>query len=84
MLSRQNNPFGHEITRVSDVVYGPKYGMALTMDVWKPTRQNGVGVIFVISGAFKSGISMVDSGFFAAAMPVLLVRSRTLAHGKLT
>jgi acetyl esterase/lipase len=51
-------------TRVRDVVYGRKFGMALTMDVWKPPNQNGIGVIFVVSGAFKSGIDMVDSGFF--------------------
>jgi len=50
--------------RVRDVVYGRKSGMALTMDVWKPAKQNGIGVIFIVSGAFKSGIDMVDSGFF--------------------
>jgi acetyl esterase/lipase len=50
--------------RVRDVVYGRKFGMALTMDVWKPAKQNGTGVIFMVSGAFNSGIDMVDSGFF--------------------
>jgi acetyl esterase/lipase len=51
-------------TRTRDIVYGRKFGMALTMDLWKPPRQNGAGVIFLVSGAFKSGIDMVDSGFF--------------------
>lgn len=53
-----------ENTRVRDVVYGRKFGMALTMDVWRPAKQNGSGAIFMVSGAFKSGIEMVDSGFF--------------------
>ncbi len=38
--------------------------MALTMDVWKPPKQNGIGVIFIVSGGFKSGINLVDSGPF--------------------
>ena len=41
--------------RVSpDVIYGYKDGMALTMDVFKPERPNGAGVIFVNSGGFIS------------------------------
>jgi acetyl esterase/lipase len=51
-------------TRTRDVVYGRKFGLALTLDVWKPEEQNGTGVVFVVSGAFNSGIEMVDSGFF--------------------
>ena len=50
--------------RAHDVVYGPKFGIALTMDVWKPAKQNGSGVIFIVSGGFKSGIDLVDSGPF--------------------
>jgi acetyl esterase/lipase len=53
-----------ENRRIRDVVYGRKFGMALTLDVWKPGKQNGSGVIFLVSGAFRSGIDMVDSGFF--------------------
>src|SRR5262245_29939600 len=56
--------FAQELVRIRDVVYGRKFGMALTMDVWKPGKQNGRGVIFMVSGAFQSGIDMVDSGFF--------------------
>ena len=32
--------------------------MALTVNVWKPARQNGSGVIFIVSGRFKSGIDL--------------------------
>ena len=34
------------------------------MDVRKPAKQNGSGVIFIVSGGFKSGIDLVDSGPF--------------------
>src|SRR5215203_2344527 len=50
--------------RVRDVVYGRKFGMALTMDVWKPAKRNGTAVLFVVSGAFKSDINMVGPDFF--------------------
>lgn len=63
-LTGESRAFAQETTRVRDIVYGRKFGLALTMDVWKPRKQNGCGVIFVVSGAFKSGIDMVDSGFF--------------------
>ena len=64
LLAGASRAFAQGTTRTRDVVYGRKFGMALTMDVWKPGKQNGSGVIFIISGAFQSGIEMVDSGFF--------------------
>jgi acetyl esterase/lipase len=64
LLPGVGRAFAQENTRLRDVVYGRKFGMALTMDVLKPRKQNGGGVIFVVSGAFQSGIDMVDSGFF--------------------
>jgi len=41
-------------TRVSDVVYGKKLGVALTMDVFKPERPNGIGALFMVSGGWVS------------------------------
>ncbi len=42
-------------TRIeTDVVYGHKYGMALTMDVFQPGQPNGVGVLFMMSGGWFS------------------------------
>jgi acetyl esterase/lipase len=64
VLAGANRASAPENTRLRDVVYGRKFGMALTMDVWRPAKPNGCGVIFMVSGAFKSGIDMVDSGFF--------------------
>ena len=41
--------------RKQDVIYGRKFGTALTMDVFTPMREaKGVGVIVVISGGFFS------------------------------
>lgn len=41
-----------------DVVYGQKEGMALTFDVLQPEKnQNGLGIILVSSGSWKSGKS---------------------------
>lgn len=42
--------------RKVDVVYGRKYGTALTMDVFTPkSRPNGIGIIWVVSGGWFSG-----------------------------
>lgn len=41
--------------RTPDVIYGRKYGMALTMDVFTPkSNANGAAVIFVVSGGWVS------------------------------
>ncbi|WP_298867601.1 alpha/beta hydrolase [uncultured Gimesia sp.] len=38
-----------------DVVYGHKYGMALTFDVYRPQEKpNGAGVLFMVSGGWHS------------------------------
>jgi len=42
-------------TRAEDVIYGRKYGTALTMDVFTPTQTyNGAAVIWVVSGGWIS------------------------------
>jgi acetyl esterase/lipase len=41
--------------RKQDVIYGRKFGTALTMDVFTPTKNaNGIGVVLVVSGGFMS------------------------------
>ncbi len=38
-----------------DVVYGHKFGLALTMDVYQPAKNsNGAGVLFMVSGGWYS------------------------------
>jgi acetyl esterase/lipase len=42
-------------TRKEDVIYGRKYGLAMTMDVFTPTgTKNGAGVVFCVSGGWFS------------------------------
>lgn len=42
-------------TRTRDVIYGRKFGMALTMDVFTPkSGANGAAIIFVVSGGWVS------------------------------
>lgn len=43
-----------EIQITPDVVYGHKYGMALTFDVFQPKKQNGAGIILINSGGWFS------------------------------
>jgi acetyl esterase/lipase len=44
-----------EYTRTEDVIYGRKYGLAMTMDVFTPkTNANGLGIIFCVSGGWVS------------------------------
>lgn len=43
----------YEIT--PDLVYGHKAGMALTMDMIRPSEQNGAAVMFMMSGGWHSG-----------------------------
>jgi dienelactone hydrolase len=44
-----------EKTRITpDVVYGHKFGMALTFDMFQPQNQNGAAVIFINSGGWRA------------------------------
>jgi acetyl esterase/lipase len=44
-----------EATRTDDVIYGRKFGLAMTMDVFTPKEKaNGKGIIFCVSGGWVS------------------------------
>jgi acetyl esterase/lipase len=48
-------------TRQQDVVYGRKFGVALTMDVFTPkANANGAAAIFVVSGGWFSAHEFLD------------------------
>jgi acetyl esterase/lipase len=56
-MAREESPTS---VQTEDVIYGRKYGMALTMDVFAPkSTPNGRGVIFVVSGGFVSSKDMI-------------------------
>lgn len=68
-------------TRQEDLIYGRKFGMALTLDAFTPKQNaNGAGVIFAVSGAWFSSHEAINVGFFQ----VLLDRGYTVfavVHG---
>lgn len=47
--------FHPSYTRTDDVVYGQRHGKDLTIDIVKPAHPNGLGVLFLQSGGWKSG-----------------------------
>jgi acetyl esterase/lipase len=49
--------------RTQDVIYGRKWGMALTLDVFRPAKPNGAAVIFCVSGGWFSAHEAVNVAF---------------------
>ncbi len=72
---------GADFTRKEDVVYGRKYGTALTMDVFTPKQNaNGAAVVWVISGGWFSAHEAINP----APVEELLKRGYTVfavVHG---
>ena len=65
-------------TRTEDVIYGRKFGTALTMDVFTPEeeRQRPAAVILVVSGGWFSSHEAISPGFVDAAARPRLHRLR--------
>lgn len=53
-------------TRTEDVVYGRKFGVALTLDVLQPGKPNGYGIIHMVSGGWVSDHNRINPVGFAA------------------
>jgi acetyl esterase/lipase len=50
--------------RQQDVIYGRKFGTALTFDIFRPAKDaNGLGVVFVVSGGWYSNHDNINLGF---------------------
>ncbi len=49
-----------EFKRTEDVIYGRKFGTALTLDVFQPEKPNGAGIIFAVSGGWFSSHENID------------------------
>ena len=65
------SPFGWfearaEFKRTEDVIYGRKFGTALTLDVFQPEKTNGCGILVMISGGWFSDHEAVNPTFFKA------------------
>jgi acetyl esterase/lipase len=55
---RQGAPEQSQPSVTTDVVYGHKDGLALTLDVYRPAQPNGAGVISIVSGGWQSSVEM--------------------------
>ena len=56
-----NPVLADDVNTTPDVVYGHKYGLALTFDVFTPAENaNGAGVLFMVSGGWYSRWSPPD------------------------
>ncbi|WAC19129.1 alpha/beta hydrolase [Luteolibacter sp. SL250] len=53
--------------RIRDVIYTKHDGVALTMDIYKPEKPNGAGIIKIISGGWKSNHLQINDGGWPAA-----------------
>ncbi|MBI3414433.1 MAG: alpha/beta hydrolase [Verrucomicrobia bacterium] len=51
-------------TRTEDVIYGRKFGTALTLDVFQPEKTNGHGIFFMVSGGFFSSHEGINANFY--------------------
>jgi hypothetical protein len=45
---------------LTDVIYGHKMGVALTMDVFEPANPNGIGVLWMVSGGWSSNYDNIN------------------------
>ncbi len=54
------------VERTEDVIYGRKFGVALTMDVFKPAKPNGKAIIFIVSGGWYSAHSAISPPMYAS------------------
>ncbi|CAN5786270.1 alpha/beta hydrolase [soil metagenome] len=56
-----------DIEHISDLIYTKHDGVALTMDVFKPAKANGAGIIKIISGGWKSNHNQINDGGWTKA-----------------
>jgi acetyl esterase/lipase len=72
-------------TRAADVIYGRKFGTALTMDVFTPKKDaNGAAIVLVVSGGWVSDNQSINSALFGIFLGELLGRGYTVfavVHG---
>jgi acetyl esterase/lipase len=70
--------------RQSDVVYGRKSGMALTMEILTPATRNGIGVLWVVSSSGRSSRDQTLQDSFERRIAPLVQRGYTvfaIIHG---
>lgn len=66
--------------RTQDVIYGRKFGTALTLDVFTPSTTNGLGILCIVSSGYGSLHEAIHADYYRA----LLTRGYTvfaIVHG---
>ncbi len=53
-----------DFKRTEDVIYGRKFGTALTLDVFQPSKTNGLGIILMVSGGWFSAHEVITPDLF--------------------
>jgi acetyl esterase/lipase len=53
-----------DVKRTEDIIYGRKFGVALTMDVFQPSKPNGYGVVWMVSGGFFSSKEAINGASY--------------------
>jgi acetyl esterase/lipase len=56
----------NDYKRIQDVIYGRKFGMALTMDVFRPNHPNGYAIVSVVSGGWFSAHEAINAMVYQA------------------
>src|SRR3954454_23569185 len=54
---------GEAPSRKEDVIYGRKFGTALTLDVFSPKEKNGYGLVWAVSGGWVSSHAEINKAF---------------------
>ena len=83
MIRPPGNPAGAqtgsaEYSRQSDVIYGRRFGLALTMEVFTPAKPNRLGVLWVVSSSGKSSREQTLQPSFERRLSPLLTHGYTV------
>lgn len=68
----------------TEIIYGRKSGVALTLDVIQPAKRNGYGVLYMVSGGFFSSHEAIAGALQGGLLSPLLDRGYTVfavVHG---
>ena len=57
--------YNQDMDVFTDVVYGHKHALAMTLDIIQPKKGNGAGVVWIVSGAWHSGLFPPQAAFSA-------------------
>jgi acetyl esterase/lipase len=72
----QNYPIDY--TRQTDIIYGRRFGLALTLDVFSPPKPAGVGVVWVVSSGGRSTPEQTRELSFERRIAPLLAHGYTV------